>query len=289
MILSNKSKGIICILGSALGFSLMTVFAKAAGDIPFTQKMFFRNIVAFAASGIILFRNKGFSIKKELIPLYYIRSITGTLGMICTFYALDKMLLADVTILLKLAPFFTVIMSYFILSERIDAMRVLIIIGAFAGSAFVINPSFESFSINLPALIAILAASLAGTAYTLVRKLGQRGADGASVVFFFSGFSTLVAIPLFAFTYEPMSIIQVSMLLCAGLSATLGQFSVTKAYMYAPAREISVFDYTQIIFAALFGFFLYGEIPSGYSFIGYGIIVSMAIASFVYTRKLEKS
>ena len=74
-------------------------------------------------------------------------------------------------------------------------------------------------------------------------------------------------------------------LICAGLSACIGQFGVTRAYFYAPAREISVYDYTQVLFAAVFGFFVFGQIPDMLSVVGYILICGAGIAMFFYNRK----
>ena len=71
----------------------------------------------------------------------------------------------------------------------------------------------------------------------------------------------------------------------AGLSAAFGQITITAAYTYAPAKEISVYDYTQLIFTTLIGFIIFGDVPDVYSFIGYAIIVGAAVASFLHVRK----
>ena len=71
----------------------------------------------------------------------------------------------------------------------------------------------------------------------------------------------------------------------AGLAAAGGQFAVTYAYTFAPAKEISVFDYSQVIFAAVLGFLLFQQIPDLYSLIGYGIIILIAVFMYVYTRE----
>ena len=73
----------------------------------------------------------------------------------------------------------------------------------------------------------------------------------------------------------------------AGVAASLGQFSITTAYKYAPAKEISVFDYTQVIFAALLGFAFFGEIPVAFSFVGYGIIITVAVIRWNRNRKMN--
>ena len=76
-------------------------------------------------------------------------------------------------------------------------------------------------------------------------------------------------------------------LILAGVSASLGQFSITTAYKYAPAKEISVFDYTQVIFAALLGIIFLGEVPEVLSIIGYAIIICVAIIRWNRNRKLD--
>ena len=89
------------------------------------------------------------------------------------------------------------------------------------------------------------------------------------------------------FDYAPMSGYQLAMLLLAGLAAAGGQFSITAAYSNAPAREISVYDYTQVIFAALLGFFFFQQIPDLWSVLGYGIICSVSVLMFLYNRRAE--
>ena len=131
--------------------------------------------------------------------------------------------------------------------------------------------------VGLPALVALLGGFSAGTAYTYVRKVGLGGVKGPVVVFSFSMFSVLILLPFFLLQYKPMTAQQTIFLILAGCSAAVGQIFVTKAYAYAPAKEISVFDYSQVLFAALLGFVVFGEIPDVYSFVGYALIFGTAL------------
>ena len=141
----------------------------------------------------------------------------------------------------------------------------------------------------LPALIGLMGGVGAGAAYTAVRRLGQRGEKGPFIVFFFSTFSCVVTLPYLLLNYAPMTGMQIVTLLLAGLSAAGGQFAITAAYTHAPAKEISVYDYSQVIFAAIMGFFLFGQVPDYLSVIGYVLICSMAIYMFLYnTGKLKR-
>lgn len=281
----KRYKGIICIIMSAFCFALMSFFVRMAGDLPPIQKSFFRNFVAAIFAGIILMKNGvPFHCKKENLGYMLGRSICGTIGILCNFYAVDHLVLADASMLNKMSPFFAVIFSYFLLKEKITVPQGLFVIGAFVGSLFVIKPTFSNMDL-LPSLIGLCGGIGAGAAYTMVRKLGERGEKGPFIVFFFSTFSCVVTLPWLLFDYHPMSLAQIGILLFAGLSAAGGQFSITAAYCYASAREISVYDYSQIIFSAGLGFFFFAQIPDLLSWIGYAVICLMAVAMFLYNNR----
>lgn len=284
----KRYKGIIYIIISAFCFALMSFFVRMAGDLPSIQKSFFRNFVAAIFACSILIKNKvPFHCKKENLGYMLGRSICGTIGILCNFYAVDHLVLADASMLNKMSPFFAVIFSYLLLKEKITAPQGLFVVGAFVGSLFVIKPTFTNMDL-LPSLIGLCGGIGAGAAYTMVRKLGERGEKGSFIVFFFSTFSCVVTLPWLLFDYHPMSLVQIGMLLLAGFSAAGGQFSITAAYCYAPAREISVYDYSQIIFSAGLGFFFFGQVPDLLSWIGYVIICLMAVAMFLYNRRAQQ-
>ena len=77
-------------------------------------------------------------------------------------------------------------------------------------------------------------------------------------------------------------------LLGAGLAAAGGQFGITAAYYHAPAKEISIYDYSQIIFSTILGYFLFGQVPDKYSVLGYVIILAMAAWMFFYNKRPEE-
>lgn len=285
--MKQKYKGIMYIVLAAAGFALMSTFVRLAGDLPSVQKSFFRNLVALVFAGSVVYKDKiRFSGKKENMGILLVRATCGTIGILCNFYAVDHLLLSDATMLNKMSPFFAIIFSLIFLKESVNLVQVLSVIGAFVGCLLIIKPSGNVS--NLPAIIGLIGGMGAGAAYTAVRALGQRGEKGPFIVFFFSAFSCVVVLPYLIFNYQPMTFMQVVYLLLAGLSASVGQFAVTAAYCYAPAKEISVFDYSQVIFSAVLGFFLFGQVPDGYSFLGYILIIGMAVYMFLYnTGKIK--
>ena len=282
--MKQKYKGIICIIFAAFFFALMSLFVRLAADLPVFQKSFFRNLVAVAFATVVLFKNKTrVHLNKGDWGGLLLRSVFGTIGVLCNFYAVDHLLLADASILNKLSPFFALIMGAVILGEKLKPFQIGAVICAFAGAMLVIKPG--SGIIATPAIVGLIGGCAAGTAYTFVRYLGKRGIAGPFIVFFFSAFSCLTIGPMMLLDYKPMTTQQLIFLLLAGLAAAGGQFSVTSAYCYAPAREISVFDYSQILFSALFGFLIFDQLPDVLSWIGYGVILITAAANFIYNNK----
>lgn len=284
--IKEKYKGIVYIILSAFCFALMNMFVKLSGDLPTWEKAFFRNFVAFFIALILVLKDrKSFHFNvKNLCPLL-LRSTLGVLGIVCNFYAIDHLVLSDASILNKMSPFFVIIFSLIILKEKLTVPQGLIVVGAFIGVLFVIKPDFSNVQ-WIPSLIGLAGGMCAGFAYTMVRLLGTRGEKGSFIVLFFSGFSTVVLAPMMIINFEMFTPFQLFSLLMAGVAASGGQFAITAAYTYAPAKEVSVYDYSQIIFAAGLGFFVFGDVPDYLSVIGYIIIVLMAVIMFGYNNNL---
>ena len=220
---NNRIKGIISIILSAAGFAGMAFFVKLSGDVPVMEKAMFRNVVA-AVVAFLIMRKEGvsFHIEKKNRLSLFLRCLFGTTGLLCNFWAIGYLKLGDASILQKMAPFFAILMSVFILKEKPGPVAIISVLIALLGATFVVKP------------------------FCILQF-------------------TVLAAGQFLF------------LLGAGLCAAIGQIFVTKAYSYAPAKEISVYDYSQVIFSAALGFSFLGEIPDIYSLVGYILIFAMAI------------
>ena len=282
--MTRHTKAILFVLLEAVGFSLMSFFVRLAGDLPTMEKALFRNAVAAVVALVILLRSpEKMTIQKGSLPLLLLRSTFGVIGIIANFWAIDHLAIADANILNKLSPFFAILMSVVILHELPGRIDIVCVIMAFTGALFVIRPTQGVAS--FPALIGAMGGFAAGTAYTILRKLRLRGERGPVIVFFFSVFSLLVCLPQMLLGFQHMSPLQFLCLLCAGCSAALGQLSITKAYSLAPAREISVFDYSQVIFAGIWGLAFLGEVPDRMSLIGYAVIIAAAFLRWYAGKK----
>lgn len=287
---NDQMKGMLFIVFATIGFSFMSFFVKLSGDLPTMQKAFFRNAFALIIAIMTLFSGKQkFVIKKEYGADIMFRCLFGTTGLIANFYAIDRLILADANMLNKLSPFFAILVSIPLLKERPSKTDIIATIIAFAGALLILRPTPGNMEL-VQALIGLYGGFGAGTAYAFVRKATGKGASTPVIVICFSLFSCMLTLPFMIMNYKPMSNMQLLMLIAAGLSATVGQFSITTAYKYAPAKKLSVFDYLQVIFAALWGILFLHEIPTLLSIIGYVVIIGVAVIRWHMTLKgLDKS
>lgn len=291
----NLKKGVCLIIFSAFCFALMAMLSRMSGDIPFIQKTLFRNIFAFIVAFTILIKEQNknriakngisvFTLPHGSFKFLLLRAMAGTIGIFGNFYAIDRLNIADASILNKMSPFFTLIFSFFLLGEKIDLIPLIAVFGAFGGAILVMKPSFD-FVKFLPSIAGFLSGLGAGFAYSCVRKLHQYKVNGTLIIVFFSAFSSLCAVPFIILNFQPMTLRQILLLAGTGIAATGGQFGITYAYFNAPASKISIFDYSQIIFSALMGYFAFNQIPDLLSFIGYVVIISMAVIVFIYNKQ----
>lgn len=283
--LQKKYKGLCCALLAAVCFSGMTAFIHLSGDLPTMQKAFFRNFPALIFTSVLMLKRHTPFLPEPVnrAPMAG-RVLAGTAGLIMNFYAIDHMVLADANMLNKLSPFFAILFSYFLLKEKIKPAQAAGVTAAFCGALLIIRPSGGSSAI--PAICGVLGGLGAGLAYTCVRKMGEHGEDRTRIVFFFSLFSCTVSLPFVLFAGAPMALWQFLALLGAGLCGAGAQFAITAAYFYAPARELSVYEYTQVLFAAVWGRLLFGQVPDLLSFLGYAVIIGAALMMFLYNNRL---
>ena len=284
--LNAKYKGVLCILSAAFFFALMGLFVRLAGDLPAMQKSFFRNLVAMGAAAVLLFPQPppGPSGGRQLggtcssaPPL--VRWASCAISTQWTIWSwLTPLCSTEGS-----SPFFAILFSFFLLRERISLFQAVSVLTAFCGCLLIVRPSGQAMEplrpggpcrgrLRGPCLHHGPAAEQAGGGRALHRVLllrlllcGRR--------------------PYLIFCYHPMTGRQLLFLLLAGAAAAGGQFSITAAYSYAPARELSVYDYSQILFSALLGFLVFHQVPDLLSWLGYLIICGAAVAMFLHTRR----
>lgn len=278
---------------SSLSFALMGVVVKDADQLPVFQKVFFRNIIMLFIIAVPLLKSglssgKGFRIflgNSGTRKFLLLRSFLGLAGVILYFYTVDNMNLADSSLLNRLSPFFVTLFAVIFLKNKLFRYQIPALVLAFTGALFIIKPRFD-LSI-LPALAGLTAAATAGGAYSIINYLkGKESPD--TLIFWFSGFSTLATLPLALAAWKAPDAREWAALLATGVFASGGQYFVTRAYQRAPAGEISIYNYTHILFSGILGWMVFNEIPDPWSVLGGVIILAVAWFSFQRSRRVQR-
>lgn len=136
----------------------------------------------------------------------------------------------------------------------------------------------------MPSLAGFVSAMFAAGAYTLIRFLSGRE-ESATIVFYFTFISVIAMFPLMILNYQKPTIIQFVFLISTGIFAAIDQFALTNAYRYAPAAQVSIYNYISIVTSAVIGFIIWSEVPDFLSIIGTVVIISVAIFIYIYNEK----
>lgn len=280
--MKERNKGVLLILCSSLFFAIMAAAVKSVPQIPLAEKVFFRNFIGLVAVGIPMLRNR-VSFKPNNPKLVFMRSLFGLSGVALYYASLERLNLSDAVIINKLSPFFVILLSMVFLKEKIKKHQFAAIGLAIVGAGLVVKPglNFEP----LPAIIGLCGAFFAGAAYTTIRKLSAY--DPAQlIVFYFCLFSTLVTIPIMMTGQFviPRGTEWIS-LVTIGLSALVAQLFMTNAYRHAPASQLSIYTYANVVFSTVLGFVIWAELPDTLTLAGAGLIIAGSGINFYYNQK----
>ena len=251
--------------------ALVAVLVKQVKHIPLMEIMLFRNIPTMIILPILL-KKMNISFFGNNKPMLWFRGFIGVLAMLTSFYTFTAMPLTDATTIQQLRPFFIFFFSGIFLKEKLYSQQILFYLLAFLGGLLVIKPGLR---IDIfPAMIALLAAIFMATAHVTLRHL--RLTDHPFVIInyfaYISGFISLMIL-LFQKSFVFPNLTDLFILILLGLIALLTQFALTKAYQLAPANLISLYTYSQIIFATIFGLLFFKEIPDLFSAGGASFII----------------
>lgn len=257
------NKGIFCIILSALFFALYNMFAKIC-HLPAIEKNFFMTIIAFIfAVGIILVTKTKIVINdKRTVGLLVLRSLFGLIGSITYLYAVSHLSLADATLLNKTSPFFVIVFSLIVLKEKLNSKLVISLILAAAGTAVIINPDMQ-YTLN-SAIIGLLSGIFSGAAYVSIRLL-KDDTNPETIAMSFCVISIVVSIPLMMFTsYIKPNLRDILCIVGMGACVAVAQYALSIAFVQEKASKISIYTYTEVVFAAVIGMLIWNEYV-GYS------------------------
>ena len=260
-----------CVLVSSLAFAFMAALIKhLAVAMPTEMMVFFRNLFGLVALAPLLLRGNA-SLKTEHPGWHISRALFGVTAMYCFFYALGKLPLADAVLLNYTAPIFTPLIALLWLHERVpNNVRWAIAVG-FVGVILILKPGHDLFT---PAtLVGLASGFFAAFAMTSIRRMAQTEPP-LRIVFYFAVVATAVsAVPLL-WAWQSVAWFDLVPLAGVGISASIGQLFLTKAYTLAPAARVGALTYATVVFAAVLGWMFWGEMLDIFS-VGGALLVGV--------------
>jgi len=262
---------------SALGFAFMAASVKMVSGygIPLFEIVAVRALVSLVISYADI-KRKGISVWGNNKPLLIARGTVGAFALMCVYYAVTTLPLAESTILQYLHPVFTAILALLFLKEKAQRSTLICIAFCITGLIAIVQPDFlfgrESTLPEFSVLMAILGAFGSAVAYVIVKKLSKT--EDSSVVIFYFPF---VALPISLFMlgdgFVMPELWPACLLVLIGIFTQVGQVGLTKAMQTEEAGKATAYAYVQIIFSVTLGWLLFDEIPSSWTWIGGSLIV----------------
>lgn len=282
--MTDKPKAILYMMLSVSCFSFMQLFislSNESSDI-FLQ-IFSRNLLGMILCIYFIRReNLSFFGSKKSQPCLFARSFIGFLGLLFTFYAMQRAQLVDASIVMRTGPFFTTIISAVFLHEKLSKIQFPILTVIFIGGWIAADPNFDSSF--LPLGSALLAALCQGICYPLLRYFNERE-HGMTVIMYFSTFSCIACIPFLLKNFSLPQGMGFVYLTFIAVTGACGQVFLTYAYRLSPASEIAIYDQFSVVFSIVLGFLFLGQIPSLRAMIGGSLIVGASVIAYLYHVK----
>lgn len=266
---------------SALGFVLMGVCVKEVSNlgVPLFEIIAVRALVSLLISYLDI-KRKGISPWGERKDLLVLRGLSGTFALICVYYAVSTMPLAEATFLQYLHPAFTAIIALFFLKEHVHFSTIACILLSLAGLMLIAQPSFLFASaIELPSIsiiAAVLGALGSAIAYVIVRRLSKTE-DSSVIIFYFPFVALPVALLLPGQDFIMPNAHQMLLLILLGIFTQIGQIGLTKAMQTETASKATAYSYVQVIFAIILGWLFFDELPTLWAWIGGTLIIIGAL------------
>lgn len=268
-------------LGSLM-LVVMAAAAKSLGDrIPSFELLFFRSAIGFLLVLPIFIKNPLEPLQTKRPMMHLVRGALGAGGNACFFWTITHMLLADSMALQFSRPLFMIPLAIFFLGERVPFNRTLVSIVGFVGILLYARPFTSGFDAN--ALVGATGALFGGLVVVSIKKLAKTEPTRV-IMFYYAFWNALFALVPTLFIWVQPEGWEWAMLTLIGFLGISGQALITKGLTLGDASALAPLDYSRIIYAAMIGFFLFGEIPGVWSFAGMAIIV----ASSIYLVMTEK-
>lgn len=272
---SDNVKGALILMLAAFGFSLMVAMIKVAGErLPVTQILFIRQLGMAIMLAPVLIKTFPGSLKSGQRHLQFLRIFLALNAMLFGFTAVINMPMADATAIAFAKSFFVTIFAVLFLKETVGLYRWSAVAVGFLGVLVMLRPGAEGYSIY--GLMALGGAACAGMVMVIIRKLSRTDPPSTILAYQAIGVGLIMAVPAYIQWIPPTST-EWALLAAIGFVSYFAQKANIYAYSYGEASMLASLDYVRLIYATLFGWILFSELPSISTWVGAAIIVLASI------------
>ncbi len=284
--LSKNQLGFFYMFISVCAFSLMDVIVKWSDDYPVGQVLFFRGFCGIIPILFLIPNDRYKDFYKTTRPFLHLkRCLAGLIALVSIFVALRNLPLATVVSISFAAPIFITIFSIFLLKEKVGIYRWLAVLVGFVGIIFITEPGFSSLNLYyIYPLIFCLGLSYVAIA---IRKLSST--EPAWLISFFFSFSIML-LSFLSFYQEWImpSFLDLFLLSMVGILGGTANLWLSQSYKYSEVSLVSPLKYLALVFAIIFGYFIWNEIPTFKTLLGASLVIFSSIVIFrreIYLKK----
>ena len=278
--LSKNQLGFFYMFISVCAFSLMDVIVKWSDDYPVGQVLFFRGFCVIIPILFLITKDRYLDFYKTTRPfLHFKRCLAGLIALVSIFIALRNLPLATVVSITFAAPIFTTIFSIFLLNEKVGLYRWMAVLVGFVGIIIISEPGFSSLNLYyIYPIIFCLGLSYVAIA---IRKLSST--EPVWLISFFFSFSImLLSFLSFYQNWVLPSLIDLFLLSLIGILGGLANLWLSQSYKLSEVSLVTPLKYLALVFAIIFGYFIWDEVPTFKTLLGAGLVI---LSSFIIFRR----
>lgn len=283
--LDNAKIGILYVLASTFFFTALNVAAKwLSAEYSVIEITFFRNIFAFLPCLAWVVAGSGLtSLRTGRLRLHLFRGTAGLASMLLAFTSLSLLPLADAVAISFATPLFLTALSVPLLGEKVGRHRWSAVVIGFIGILVMARPSGAGSGLGF--LTAITGALVNAVILITVRRLGRTEAP-LTIIFYQAFIGTIGGTLLLPFAWEMPNLAGFALFVGLGIGGVIGHFCLTQGFRYAAATVVGPFNYAGLIWATLFGYMLWGDLPTLYTISGGAIVIASGI--YIFYREARK-
>lgn len=259
-------------VAGGLLFVAVTVLVRHLGsDLPAIEAAFIRYLIGFVLVLPMIWRMQWRRIRPAVFRLYLLRGVVHGFAVMLWFFAMARIPLAEVTAIGFSTPVFTALGAILIFHEQVKRRRMMAILAGFVGTLIILRPGFQTIAAG--SLAQLIAAFCFAGSFLFVKQMTQREHSG-DILVMLTIFCTLTLLPGAIYYWREPTLTEVSWLALVAVFATAGHYAITRAIAYAPLTVTQPLSFLQLVWAIIFGYWLFDEVPDTWVIVGALIIVA---------------